>query len=167
MIERAHTHWRLSRARLKQLVRYGSVSAIATTTSLIVLGTLVATRTTTPGWANVIATAVGTAPSFELNRRWVWGKTDRRSLAGEVGPFCVLSFLGLGLSTLAVHVVARWADALSFGNGARTAVVELANLAAFGSLWIAQFVILDRVLFRTNRPDDTADACSRLPARAG
>ena len=134
--------------RAAKLIRYGAVSAVSTTVSLIVLGVLVTTNRATPGWANVIATAVGTVPSFELNRRWVWGKTDRRSVLTEVGPFAALSFAGLVLSTVAVTSAAQWAQRAGLRGTTRTAAVEVANLAAFGSLWIAQFFILDRVLFR-------------------
>jgi putative flippase GtrA len=139
------------KARLPQLLRYGTVSIIATTVSMTILGVLVATALVGAGWANVIATAVGTVPSFELNRRWVWGKTGRRSLAAEVGPFAVLSFTGLAISTAAVAVTAQWATSVALSTGPRTLVVELANVAAFGSLWVAQFVVLDRVLFARPR----------------
>jgi hypothetical protein len=33
----------------------------------------------------------------------------------------------------------------------RTVVVEAANAAAFGSAWVVQFVLCDRVLFRSRR----------------
>jgi putative flippase GtrA len=132
---------------MRKLLRYGAVSVVATSTSMAVLGALVATRTLTPGWANLVATAVGTVPSFELNRRWVWGKTGRRSFAGEVGPFAALSFAGLALSTLAVSVAGHLAAGLS--TAPRTLAVEAANVGAFGSLWILQFVVLDRLLFAT------------------
>lgn len=134
--------------RFGQWVRYGTVSVISTVVSLSVLGVLVFAGAVSAGWANVIATAVGTVPSFELNRRWVWRRTGRPSLGAEVGPFCLMSFAGLGLSTLAVTVVARWAAAAGFAAGLRTLLVELANVGAFGSLWIAQFLILDRLTFR-------------------
>lgn len=133
----------------RRLVRYASVSAIATATSLTVLGVLVATGATSPGWANLIATGVGTLPSFELNRRWVWEKTGPRSVWREVGPFCALSFLGLGLSTLAVSSASGWAANAGLGVGARTLVALGANVATFGSLWVGQYVVLDRVLFGT------------------
>ena len=94
------------------------------------------------------ATAVGTIPSFELNRRWVWGKTGQRSLAAEVGPFVALSFAGLALSTLTVAAADHWASGAHLSSLARTCVVEGASLAAFGSLWLAQFAILDKLLFR-------------------
>jgi putative flippase GtrA len=129
---------------MRRLVRYGAVSLISTAVSLTVLGVLVAANSVTAGWANVIATAVGTVPSFELNRRWVWRKQGRRSLVAEVAPFCALSFAGLGLSTAAVSVATGWAS-----QATRVPVAELANITAFGSLWVVQFVILDRVLFRS------------------
>jgi putative flippase GtrA len=136
--------------RLGQWLRYGTVSLIATATSLSVLGVLVSSTAIPAAVANVIATAVGTIPSFELNRRWVWRRTGRRSLRAELVPFWILSFAGLALSTLAVSAAAAWADSIGLHDFTRTAAIELANVAAWGSLWIAQFVILDRFLFRAH-----------------
>jgi putative flippase GtrA len=136
--------------RLGQWLRYGTVSFVATATSLTVLGVLVSATAVPAAVANVIATAVGTIPSFELNRRWVWRRTGRRSMRAELVPFWVLSFTGLALSTLTVSAAAAWADSIGLHGFARTAAIELANVAAWGSLWIAQFVILDRFLFRAN-----------------
>jgi len=134
--------------RWRQLLRYGAVSVVATLTSQVVLAVLVTTRWASPGWANVAATAAGTVPSFELNRVWVWGRRGRRG-TGEVGAFWALSFAGLALSTLAVVVTARWTAHTGIDGAARTVTLQLANLTAFGSLWVAQFVLLDRVLFAT------------------
>jgi putative flippase GtrA len=126
---------------MRKLLRYGTVSVVSTVTSMTVLGLLVATRALTPGWANLVATAVGTVPSFELNRRWVWGRTGRRSLSGEVGPF----------AALAVSVAGHLAAGLD--TAPRTIAVEAASVAAFGSLWLLQFVVLDRLLFATRRAE--------------
>jgi putative flippase GtrA len=132
---------------LRRLARYATVSAVSTSVSLTILGTLVATSAVTAGWANVIATAAGTVPSFELNRRWVWGRTGHRSVLAEVLPFCALSFLGLALSTLAVSAAAGWAVSSGFGTAARTLVAQGANVGTFGVLWVVQYVMLDRVLW--------------------
>jgi putative flippase GtrA len=153
--------------RLRQWLRYGTVSIVATVTSMTVLGVLVTASAMPAGLANVIATAVGTVPSFELNRRWVWRKTGRRSLRGEVGPFWVLSFAGLALSTLTVSLAAAWAAHAGVSDTMRTVVIEVANVAVFGSLWIAQFLVLDRILFRsTGAPASRAIARS-VPAGPG
>ncbi len=136
---------------VRRLARYATVSVVATGVSQVVLATLVATRATGAAEANIIATMVGTVPSFELNRRWVWGKQGRRSMTTEIVPFAAISATGLVVSTLAVAIAARWADNVGLGTTPRTLTVELANLAAFGVVWIAQFVLLDKVLFRNRR----------------
>ena len=87
-----------------RLVRYSAVSVVSTTTSLLTLGVLVGLAATPAVWANVVATAVGTVPSFELNRRWVWRAGGRRSVLRQVVPFCALSATGLVVSTVAVGV---------------------------------------------------------------
>ena len=133
--------------RLAQLVRYGAVSIVATTTSLVVLGVLVTTRTLAPGWANVVATAVGTVPSFELNRRWVWRRHGAASTRREVVPFALMSAAGLVLSTLTVSLAGRWTEHAGLTGASRTLAIQGASIAAFGTLWLAQFVVLDRVLF--------------------
>jgi putative flippase GtrA len=150
---------------LRKLIRYAAVSAISTTVSLTILGTLVATGTTTAGWANVIATAAGTVPSFELNRRWVWNRRGPRSVMREAVPFCVLSFSGLGLSTVVVSLAAGWATAAGLGVVARTTAAEMANVATFGALWVLQYLILDRVLFAPRR--EASAALSSMEHRRG
>jgi putative flippase GtrA len=137
-----------ARTLVRRLVRYAAVSAISTSVSLTVLGILVGTGAVTAGWANVIATAVGTVPSFELNRRWVWARSGKRSLLAEIGPFCALSFAGLALSTVAVSLAAGWASSAGLGTAWRTIAAETASLGTFGTLWVAQYLILDRLLFR-------------------
>lgn len=138
--------------RLRQLVRYGAVSVIATSTSLVVLGVLVSTRLLGPGWANVVATAVGTVPSFELNRRWVWGRHGAASTRREVLPFAALSAAGLVVSTVAVSVAGWWTEAADLSGAVRTAAIQGASVAAFGSLWLVQFAVLDRFLFADRVP---------------
>jgi putative flippase GtrA len=137
-----------SSARLGRWVRYGTVSAVCTATSMSVLAALVASQATTAGWANVIATSIGIGPSFELNRRWVWRHDGRRSLAAQVLPFAALTFAGLGLSTAAVSLANRWALEAGLNTGMRTLLAEAANVTAFGSLWLLQFFVLDRLLFK-------------------
>jgi hypothetical protein len=49
-----------------------------------------------------------------------------------------------------------------WSHEARTAAVELANASAFGALWVAQYVILDRLVFRQEKPDiDSRDRSDR------
>jgi putative flippase GtrA len=135
------------RRRLAQLLRYATVSAISTAVGLSVLAVLVGVAGMSAGWANVIATGLGTLPSFELNRRWVWRRADR-SILRQAVPFVALAFVELLASTLAVHSAAAWADGHHLARLTRVGVVLVANVTAFGVLWVAQFLLCDRVLFR-------------------
>jgi putative flippase GtrA len=136
------------RPRIAKLIRYASVSAIATITSLALLGALVGVGGMSAGWANVIATAIGTIPSFELNRRWVWSQTGRRSILGQAVPFCLFALIELLISTATVHQAGVIATHAHWDRAARTAAVEATSVATFGALWVAQYVLCDRVLFR-------------------
>jgi putative flippase GtrA len=154
------------RAVFRRLIRYGSVSAISTATSLTILGVLVGVLSFPAIWANVIATAIATVPSFELNRRWVWAQTGQRSLLRQAAPYFLLSFAGLIISTFAVHLAS---DATSDTTRLfRTAAVEMANVAAYGTLWIIQFVLCDRILFRSSRgASDSHIRSGRIRVQSG
>jgi putative flippase GtrA len=149
------------RAAVCRIIRYGSVSAVSTVTSLTILGVLVGGFGFPALWSNVVATAVGTIPSFELNRRWVWAQTKRRSLLRQAVPYGALSFLGLIASSIAVRVAA---DATSGSTRLiHTVAVECANLGVYGALWLLQFVLCDRVLFPAEAHASGPDARTRCP----
>ena len=135
--------WRRYAAKIG---RYGAVSVIATFVSLTILGVLVGAFDAPAGLSNVVATLIATIPSFELNRRWVWRKQGRRSLGGEVVPYVALTVAGIVLSTISVHFVGE--ATAHWSRLGHTVAVELANIAAFGSLWVIQFVVLELWLFR-------------------
>ena len=140
---------------LRKLIKYGSVSAISTATSLTILGVLVGLANFPAIWANVIATTIATVPSFELNRRWVWDQRGQRSLLRQATPYFLLSLTGLVISTFAVHLASDATSAAS--RLLHTAAVEMANVAAYGTLWIIQFILCDRVLFRSSGVAADAD----------
>jgi putative flippase GtrA len=149
------------RARLAKFVRYASVSAISTVTSLTVLGVLVGLLRVDAVVANVVATAIGTVPSFELNRRWVWSQRGGDRRLTQLVPFCALSFGGLVLSSIAVHLAS--AATLASSRIVHTGAVELANVGAYGALWLIQFFLCDRLLFAHPAPARPAPATVLAP----
>jgi putative flippase GtrA len=91
--------------------------------------------------ANVVSVCVGAVPAYLLSRYWVWEKRGRNRVLSEIVPFWSLTLIGFVVSTVAVwYVDARWA--------APPLMVNLANLTAFGLLWLTKFFVLDRFLFR-------------------
>ncbi|HUC06194.1 MAG TPA: GtrA family protein, partial [Acidimicrobiales bacterium] len=151
--------------RVAQLLRYSAVSGISTATSLTILGVLVGVFGVDAVLANVLATAVGTVPSFELNRRWVWFDQSQRSVLRQVTPFCTLSFAGLVISSLAVRFVS--ARTVDLSRGWHTLAVEAANISAYGALWVVQFFLLDRVLFGRHRASDDRGTADAVAQRSG
>jgi putative flippase GtrA len=151
---------RTSRSRsvlFSRVVRYGSVSAISTTISLVILGLLVGVVGFPAIWANVIATGIATVPSFALNRRWVWAQHGQRSILRQAIPYALLSFAGLVISTFAVHLASH--ATVHSTRVLHTGAVEMANVGSYGALWMVQFVLCDRVLFPHRVP--TADSYER------
>jgi putative flippase GtrA len=146
---------------LGKLVRYGAVSAVTTTLSLTLLVVLLTVTPWPASAANLVAQAAGIAPSYLLNRRWVWRRSGRASLGRETGPFWAMSAAGLVLSTLATATVSHLAEGLP--HTTRTVVVAAASVAAYGVLWLAEFIVLDRVVFGRSG-SQRADA---VPATTG
>jgi putative flippase GtrA len=114
----------------------------------------------------VIAVCCGIGPSYFANRHWVWGRSGRGDLVHEILPFWVLSLAGLVVSTMAVSLVAS--AGVSWSTSRRALALPLANLSVFGALWLVQFALLDKVLFRVvpNAPPWTdAPASPHEPVR--
>jgi putative flippase GtrA len=152
-----------SRSLFQRVTRCMSVSVVTTVISLLTLATATAGFGVRAWIANVIATAVATGPSYYLNRRWTWGRTDSGDPWREVLPFWVLSFAGLALSTIAVGLADTWAAGAHLATPTHTIALLVAHLSGFGILWVAQFILLDRVLFgrdahreRTGQPLEVA-----------
>ncbi|MHB8670762.1 MAG: GtrA family protein [Acidimicrobiales bacterium] len=147
-----------------KLVRYSLVSVVSVIVSLIVYAfTRGVLNLWTPVICNVVACAVSTVPSYELNRRWAWGKTDQSHFWKEVAPFWALAFVGLAFSTLAVGVVHGHEHDLTSSHRVATILEMGANLGAFGALWIAKFFIFNKLLF-VHRMDELPEV---LDGRTG
>ena len=133
---------RIRREHGTKLIRFGAVSAFNVLFSQVLLYAAQTALEMPPVAANVATVAVGTIPAYLLSRYWVWQKKGKSHWMKEVLPFWVLTFIGFALSTAAVWFVAdRWDPA--------PIVINLTNLAAFGVVWLSKFVILDRILFKT------------------
>ena len=96
------------------------------------------------GWAaipaNLVSVSCGCVPNYLINRRWTWSQTGKNRLWGEVVPFWVMTALGMILSLFAVNYAEnRWDS---------TAINAIAQLSGFGVLWIAKFLVLDKLMWK-------------------
>jgi len=120
-------------------LRYLAVSAIFTVATESILLTLIDEFDWSFAPANFVAVSITIFPSYLVNRHWVWGKRGQHSWAREVVPFWAMTIAGLVLSTLFAAMANVWTDA--------GWVAGLANLGAFGILWVAKFVVIDEYVF--------------------
>jgi putative flippase GtrA len=114
-------------------------------------------------WSNIFSTGVATVPSYELNRKWAWGKSGRSHLWKEVVPFWVLAFIGLAFSTWFAVGAEHMAKSHHLSHLANTVAVEGGSLLAYALLWVGKFVFFNRILF-AHHPEDLPPA---LDGRAG
>ena len=148
----------------KKLFRYSMVSVVSVIVyEILLLLTLGVLHWRTARSANLCAVSISAIPSYYLNRAWAWGKTGRSHLMKEVVPFWAMALLGLVFSTWATGWATRFADDFTEAHLMRTLIVMFAGLAAFGVLWVAKFVILNKVLF-AHRPEQLPEA---LDGRTG
>jgi putative flippase GtrA len=130
----------------RKILRFTSVSAIATATSNIVL-ILVRQLHLIEGaiWSTIFSNFVATFPSYWLNRTWTWGKRGRSHVRKEILPFWMMSALGIAFSivgaTLARHVI----KSHNVPYVAATALLVFANLASFGIFWILKLKLFNRI----------------------
>jgi putative flippase GtrA len=157
-------HRSARRAIVQRMSRCLLVSVGTTLLSAAVLVVLALGAGVPAGSANVVAVLCGIGPSYLANRNWVWGRSGRSRLLSEVLPFWALSLAGLVISTVAVSMVGSAAANLS--TTARAVALPFANLSTFAALWLVQFALLDKVLFRVvpNQPD-ASDIRDDFPAK--
>src|SRR4051794_21971453 len=134
----------------KKMIRYSLVSVISVIVSQIVLTIAFGGFHWTARSANILACTVATVPSYELNRKWAWGKHGRSHFWKEVAPFWGLAFLGLAFSTWSADFADSYVKTHGYSHLVQTVVVALAALAAFGVLWVGKFIIFNQILFKTN-----------------
>ena len=72
----------------RKLFRYTLVSVASTTTSIVVIAIVYGFRVIPDEVAaTIVGNVVATIPSYNLNRKWTWGKSGRVTFAARSFPF--------------------------------------------------------------------------------
>lgn len=141
----------------RRLFRYTAVSAVSTIVSFSVLGILYgALRLWSEVPDTLMANLVATVPSYYLNRSWAWGKTGRSHLTREVVPFWAMAVAGIVFSIFTAGEARHVSDMHNLHHFGRTVLVLGANLAAFGILWVAKFLVFNK-LFHVHPLEEADD----------
>jgi putative flippase GtrA len=147
----------------KKWVRYSTVSIISVIVSEVLLFIAFGLLHWSARASNIWAVCLSAIPSYYLNRAWAWGKRGRSHFLKEVVPFWTMALIGLAFSTWAADYAESNASRVTSSHFFTTVIVMGASLAAFGVLWVAKFVILNKLMFGTH-PQDLAPA---LDGRSG
>lgn len=132
---------------VQKLLRYSMASVVAVIVSNVCLLVFVGLMKMGVVLASTLATSIAAVPSYEMNRKWAWGKTGKSHLMKEVIPFWGLALLGWALSTWAVWIMDGVAKRHHFTHAAQTVSVAAVYFGAFGVLWVGKFVIFNKVMF--------------------
>lgn len=125
---------------LAKWVRYSTASVAGVVTSQVTLVVCLVALDMGAVVSNVIAVTTGAVPNYLINRAWTFNKRGTHSFTREVLPFWMMAFLGLVISTIAV----AWVAGI---HGDNVVAVSLTNIASFGTIWVAKYFVLDKVLF--------------------
>ena len=138
----------------RKMTRYAMVSGVSVPVGEIGIFLGLKALHLTAGWANVFGNALGSIPSYYLNRTWVWGKGGRSHLLKEIGPFWIITLLGVAFGGWFGHLGGNYGHHHHITGTAYTLLILSSNLVAFAILWVAKYVFFNKVLFAVQHHDD-------------
>jgi putative flippase GtrA len=159
---------------MHRFIRYSMVSVVAIVISQVTILVCAWVFGLSGIAANTIGAVMATPASYELNRKWAWGKSGKSHMWREIVPFWSLTLLGWLASTGTVEI----ADSLCKHHGVhglgRALAIMGASLFAYGVVWIVKFVIFNHVVFADrgggaevpSSPSEAPTAAARASATA-
>ena len=137
--------------RVRRISRYLLTSGISTAVSEATLIAVLAVRLLPAPAGAMAATGTGGMVSYALSRYWIWADADRRRAGLQLVLYWAVAAAGMLLAAAATDFMA---DHATGSHPARVAEAAAAYLATYGLLWIAKFLVYQRVIFRpANLPD--------------
>lgn len=131
----------------QKAIKYTLVSVISVAVSLVVQVIVFGFLRWTARTSSITATSVGAIPSYYLNRAWAWGKRGRSHFWKEIVPFWVIALVGLAFSVLCTGLAGDYVNRHHMSHLYKTIIVTGAYLGSFGVLWIAKFIIFNKLIF--------------------
>ena len=130
----------------RRLLRYTLVSVASTTTSIVVIAIVYGFRIVpNEVAATIVGNVVATIPSYNLNRKWTWGKTGRSHLRREVLPFWAIAALGIVFSIVGASYAHHLVHTHHWNHLLDTVIVEGANFVSFAVFWVLKLMIFNRI----------------------
>jgi len=146
VIRRALSPARGNRA-IHRFIRYSMVSGVAIVISQVAILICTAIFHFSGILANTVGAVAATPASYELNRKWAWGKRGKSHLWKEVTPFWALTLIGYLASTGTVQLADNMCASHHVTGLDRAFAIMGASLFAYGVVWVAKFIIFNKLVF--------------------
>jgi putative flippase GtrA len=133
-------------------LRYGAGSLVAMTSSeLVLIGAY--NFGAGPQTATILAWAAGALPNYVLNRRWAWRveSQTRAERVRERALYWVITLATAALAILATTAPTAWIKGTVTSRGEQSVLLAAAYLLAYGVVFVAKFVLFDRLVFSDRR----------------
>jgi len=135
---------------IHKFVRYSMVSGVAIVISQVTILICAGVFHLSGILANTIGALAATPASYELNRKWAWGKRGKSHLWKEVAPFWGLTLIGYLASTGTVQLADNICHSHHVTGLGRAFAIMGASL--YGVVWIAKFIIFNKLVFASKAP---------------
>jgi putative flippase GtrA len=150
-----------------KFIRYSMVSAVAIVISQVTILICAWVFGLSGIAANTIGALTATPASYELNRKWAWGRHGKSHLWREVVPFWALTLVGFLGSTGMVELADNLAKSHGITGLLRALLIMGASLFAYGVVWIVKFILFNRVIFVDRSAEgDVAAPSATAPSTA-
>ena len=150
-----------------KLLKYSAASVISIFVSVVCLVIFDGLFRWDAVVSSTLATAIATVPSYELNRKWAWGKRGRGHLWREVVPFWALAFAGWAFSTYSVKVVESALKSSALPHLEKTGIIVVVYIGAFGVLWVVKFILFNKLLFAPRASEPAGEPRGAVDAVTG
>ena len=140
-----------TRPGVRRFSKYAVGSAVAFGTSNLAFLLLYGLGWASPQAASVLAFAAGVPVNYVLNRRWAWQRRGRPTLRGEILPYAGVVALSIVASAIGTWAADRWLQSVDLPRAVEVLLVDATFIAINGGLFLAKYVLLDRLVFR-DRP---------------
>lgn len=138
---------------VRRISRYLLTSGVSTAVSEATLIAVLAIRLLPAPAAAMAATVTGGMISYVLSRYWIWADADRRRAGLQLALYWAVTVAGMLLAAAATDLAS---DHATGAHAARVAEAAAAYLATYGLLWVAKFLVYQRVIFRPASLPDPA-----------
>ena len=137
----------------KKMIRYTMVSIVSTGVSFVSLAIIFGLHWMSQVPATVTANAIATVPSYQLNRKWAWGKSGRSHISKEIIPFWSMAAVGITVSVFGAYFAKHFSIKHHLPHLEQTIVVLLANVLSFAVFWVLKLLLFNR-LFHEKELDE-------------